>query len=96
MRIARAQAALAALVIGWPMDALAQGCAMCRTALDGSTDSITQAFNASTLFLMAAPYTVVATVALWVFLTARRSSPNALDHGYGDGSSSSTEKETAL
>ncbi len=96
MRIARALVALATLVIGCPADVLAQGCAMCKTALDGSTDPITQAFNASTLFLMAAPYTVVGTVALWLFLTARRSSPHALDHGYGDGSSSSTEKETAL
>ena len=92
MRMARTFAALAALVVGCPVDVLAQGCAMCRTALDGS-DSITQAFNASTLFLMAAPYTVVASVALWAFITARRSR-RALDHG--DGSFSSMEKETVL
>jgi hypothetical protein len=95
MKIARTLMALAAFLLGRPGDVFAQGCAMCRTALEGASDSITQAFNASTLFLMAAPYTVVASVALWAFLT-RRSSARVLDQGYGDGSSSSTEKETAL
>jgi hypothetical protein len=53
-------------------DALAQGCAMCRTALEGQSDPLTEAFNVSSLFLMATPYTVVATVGAWIVLAGRR------------------------
>ena len=80
--------ALAALVAACPADVLAQGCAMCKTALDGQ-DSLTQAFNTSTILLMASPYTVVTTVGLWMFLTSRRSARL-------DESSRPTEKETEL
>jgi len=33
---------------------------MCKTALDGPVDPLTEAFNVSSLFLMATPYTVSA------------------------------------
>jgi hypothetical protein len=56
----------------WPADAVAQGCAMCRTALDGQNDPLTQAFNTSVLFLMAMPYLIVGTVGGWFYLAARR------------------------
>jgi hypothetical protein len=74
MRRARAgvRGMLLALAAGWPADALAQGCAMCRTAFEGQTDPTTQAFNTSALFLMAAPYTLVALAAVGIYLATRR------------------------
>ena len=54
-----------------PAPVLAQ-CAMCKTALDGPPDPLTEAFNVSSLFLMATPYTVVATVGAWIYLAGRR------------------------
>jgi hypothetical protein len=63
---------VAACVAVIPADALAQGCAMCKTALDGPMDPTTEAFNVSSLFLMAAPYTVVGTVGVWMYFSARR------------------------
>ncbi len=68
--IALVTAALASAAL--PPGALAQGCAMCKTALDGPVDPLTEAFNVSSLFLMATPYTVVATVGTWIYLATRR------------------------
>lgn len=50
--------------------ALAQGCAMCGTAL--KDDPLGQAFGWSVLFLMAAPYTVVGVVGGYIFYAHRR------------------------
>jgi hypothetical protein len=50
--------------------AAAQSCAMCGSAL--ADDPLGRAFSWSILFLMAAPYTVVGTVGIWLFLTYRR------------------------
>ena len=75
-----------------PADAIAQGCAMCKTALDGPMDPTTEAFNASTLFLMAAPYTLVGTVGIWMYLSARRPDPYADDDS--KRLTSSVDKET--
>ncbi len=55
-----------------PSSVLAQGCAMCKTALDGPPDPVTEAFNVSSMFLMATPYTVVASVGAWIYLASRR------------------------
>lgn len=55
-----------------PDAALAQGCAMCRTAL-GVDDPVTQGFNWSIVFLMVMPYTLFASVTAWVLYTRRRS-----------------------
>jgi hypothetical protein len=71
---------LAALVVilgvaAFPAAALAQGCAMCKTALDGPVDPLTEAFNVSSLFLMATPYTVVGTVGAWIYIASRRRDP---------------------
>jgi hypothetical protein len=63
---------VAACVAVIPADALAQGCAMCKTALDGPMDPTTEAFNVSSLFLMAMPYTVVGTFGVWMYFSARR------------------------
>jgi hypothetical protein len=56
-----------------PAAVRAQGCAMCRTAFDGQqADPLSEAFNVSTLFLMATPYTVIGTVAVFFLFAARR------------------------
>ena len=49
----------------------AQSCAMCGAAF-GADDPVGRAFSWSILFLMAAPYTVVGSIGLWLFLTYRR------------------------
>ncbi len=66
-------------VVTLPSTALAQGCAMCKTALDGPVDPLTEAFNVSSLFLMATPYTVVGTVGAWIYIASRRRQRH-LDH----------------
>lgn len=50
---------------------LAQGCAMCGTAL--KDDALGQAFGWSVLFLMAAPYAVAGIVGGYIFYVHRRS-----------------------
>ena len=65
-------ALLCAVVAGAP-DALAQGCAMCRTTLEGQEhDPLTAAINTSVLFMMVMPYVVVGTVGGWIVLASRR------------------------
>ncbi len=76
-RIGLAVGAVAAAALV-PSAALAQ-CAMCKTALDGPVDPLTEAFNVSSLFLMATPYTVVGTVAAWIYI-ASRSRTQRRDH----------------
>ncbi len=50
--------------------AIANACAVCWAGDGGPTGD---AFNWSVLFLMAAPYTVVGSIAGWLFYTYRRS-----------------------
>jgi hypothetical protein len=49
---------------------LAHACAVCLTG--AGDDPVTDAFNWSVLFLMAAPYTVVGAVAGWLVYAKRR------------------------
>jgi len=49
---------------------IAQACSVCIT---GASDPTADAFNWSVFFLMAAPYSVVASIAGWLFYTHRRS-----------------------
>ena len=49
---------------------VAQACSVCIT---GASDPTADAFNWSVFFLMAAPYSVVASIAGWLFYTHRRS-----------------------
>jgi hypothetical protein len=72
---AAAVALVAAAALLDPSAALAQGCAMCKTALDGPVDPLTEAFNVSSLFLMATPYTVVGTIGAWIYIASRRRAP---------------------
>jgi hypothetical protein len=62
--------ALLALVGPGVGDALAQGCAMCGSAL--KDDPTGRAISWSVLFLIAAPYTVVGLVGGYIFYTYRR------------------------
>lgn len=50
--------------------ALAGACSVCVTG--GDNDPTTNAFNWSVLFLMATPYTVVGSIAGWLFFKYRR------------------------
>lgn len=50
--------------------AIANACAVCW---GGDTGPTADAFNWSVLFLMATPYTVVGSIAGWLFFTYRRS-----------------------
>ncbi len=59
------------LGLGWADRVLAQSCAMCASSF-GPNDPVTKAFNWSIIFLMAAPYTLVAVVGGWLFVTYRR------------------------
>ncbi len=71
---ARRAAALALVAAGsWALspEALAQGCAMCRTAVEGSDDPLARALSVSTLFLLAMPFAIVASVGGWIFFSLR-------------------------
>jgi hypothetical protein len=68
--VATALVALYSLLL--PHVAIAQGCSMCKTALDGPPDPLTQAFNVSSILLMAAPYTLVGIFAAWIVVATRR------------------------
>ena len=50
--------------------ALARACSVCVTG--GDNDPTSNAFNWSVLFLMATPYTVVGSIAGWLFFKYRR------------------------
>ena len=65
IRIARLLPAglLAALLA--PGRALAQGCAMCGTALKDSNDPLTRSMTTSTLFMISMPFFLFFSVAGW-------------------------------
>ncbi len=51
--------------------AVASACAVCLGGADGN-DPVADAFNWSVLFLMAAPYAVVGSIAGWLFFAYRK------------------------
>jgi hypothetical protein len=57
---------LGAALLAAPGDVLAQGCAMCRTALGGADDPLARGFYWSVLFLMSAPYIVAGSLGAWL------------------------------
>jgi hypothetical protein len=59
-----------ALLLGSAARAGAQSCAMCGSF--GTNEPLQRAFSWSVIFLMATPYTIVGTVAAWLFFTYRR------------------------
>lgn len=61
--------AVAGLV--WLVPGLAEACAVCLAGASGG-DRIAGAFNWSILFLMGMPYTIMGSVAGWIFYAHRR------------------------
>ena len=63
-----------AIVLGcsafWPNASLAQGCAMCATAV-GSSEA--RGMNISILFLMSMPFVLTGSVGGWLWYSYRRS-----------------------
>ena len=49
--------------------AAAQGCAMCRSALEGQVESVVQAINLGILVLLIPPLTIMSTI---LFITFRQ------------------------
>ena len=64
-------AAVIAVGLGSAADALGQACAMCGSAF-GADDPLGRAISWSILFLMAAPYAIVGTVAALLLFVHRR------------------------
>jgi hypothetical protein len=61
----------ASLLLIAARQALAQGCAMCGNSF-APNDPTTKAINTSVAFLLLAPYTLVASVAGWLYFRYRR------------------------
>jgi hypothetical protein len=59
-------ALVVAALLATRSDALAQGCAMCRTALGSGDDPLARGFYWSILFMMSSPYIVTGSVAAWL------------------------------
>ena len=57
-----------------PGQALAQGCAMCGTALQDESDPLVSSLNASILFMMSMPFMLFFSVAGWLFYRHHRTS----------------------
>jgi hypothetical protein len=74
--------------------ALAHACAVCLTG--AGDDPVTDAFNWSVLFLMAAPYTVVGAIAGWLVYAKRRSTAKVSTETAGEpvGSLTLIQKES--
>jgi hypothetical protein len=68
---------VAASALAFPDGVLAQGCAMCKTTLDGSTDPLVGAMNVSVLFMMAMPYLIVGSIGSWIYFASRRGGPES-------------------
>lgn len=76
IRLGASALATAAMVVAGASRALAQGCAMCGTAVTPN-DPLGEALNVSVVFLMATPYVLVGGVALWLVAQYRRRLPAA-------------------
>jgi hypothetical protein len=71
---------LASLALAWglaglfPAQALAQGCAMCKTALSGSDDPLAVGIFWSVMLMMGMPFVLFASIGGWIFYTYRNAS----------------------
>ena len=63
--------ALAMLI---PVDVLAQGCAMCKTALSGPEDPLAQGIFYSAMLMMSMPFVLFVSIGGWIFYTYRHAS----------------------
>ncbi len=78
LRHAGAPLVAGALVLLTRIDAAAQGCAMCRTALGSADDPLARGFYWSVLLLMSAPYVVFGSIAGWLVYRHVMASRNAM------------------
>ncbi len=67
-----ASATVCALLVLAAPEAVAQGCSMCRTAVEGMDDPLARSLSRSVLFMVSMPFAVVASIAGWLFFTYRR------------------------
>ena len=83
--------ALAGTLLASP-EALAQGCAMCKTAVGGAEDPLSKALTASSIFMIVVPLSVMATIASWVALSVRRGQLETVAFNETENSSNLSEK----
>lgn len=57
-----------------PADVLAQGCAMCKTALSGPEDPLAHGIFYSSMLMMSMPFVLFGSIGGWIFYTYRRAS----------------------
>lgn len=62
---------LGVLAFGWLVPNAAEACAVCLTGASGG-DRVADAYTWSVLFLMGMPYTILGSVAGWIFYAHRR------------------------
>jgi hypothetical protein len=80
--------ALAWVVGGAASEVLAQGCAMCVTALGGPEDPLSRGISISILFMLSMPFVLLATVGGWfiyMFQRERRRASLRLLHAQKEG-----------
>src|SRR5213594_341979 len=70
-RVAAGVVTLVSLFLS-PASALAQGCAMCRTAVEGQDDPLTRGLSHSVLFMVSMPFAVFFSAAGWLYVSHRR------------------------
>jgi hypothetical protein len=55
-----------------PSEALAQGCAMCRTAVQSPDDPLVRGINFSVAIMLVMPFAVIGSIGGWLIFTYRR------------------------
>jgi len=70
--LAMMSVAAASVMMAAGGEALAQGCSMCRTAVEGADDPLARGLSKSTMFMVSMPFAVVASIAGWLVFTIRR------------------------
>jgi hypothetical protein len=58
-------------------EVLAQGCAMCRTAVEGASDPLSRGISLSVLFMVSMPFAIFTTIAGWLYISHRRAGAGA-------------------
>jgi hypothetical protein len=84
LRCGAVLAVLAVLLLA-PPSALAQGCAMCGTAVQDASDPLARSLSSSVLFMMSMPFALFITVGGWLFYRHRHP-PDPSPDGSLDGS----------
>lgn len=83
----------AALALAAPADALAQTCAMCRSAVQSPDDPLARGINLSVALLVSAPFAVFASIAGWLAYAWRRARREAAAGAAGWSAETTTNAE---